>query len=136
MRQIPVAALLLCLAGLAAGWTPAAAGDGQKKSKSEEFQSQFLVFGTVFSEQGAILQGAEIEVRWAGERKVRWRERADRRGEFGVRVPMGAEYEMTITAKGFVAQVRKVDARTGNREDVVFRMAPFPAKQKEGEKKK
>ncbi len=34
----------------------------------------------------------------------------------------GAEYEMTVMAAGYQEQARKIDARTGNREDLVFRL--------------
>ncbi len=87
---------------------------------------QFLIFGTVFEESGFLLPGAEIQVRRAEEKKVRWRQNSDRRGEFGVCVPPGAEYELTVKAKGFEEQSRKIDARTGNREDLIVRMKPLP----------
>ena len=92
---------------------------------------QFLIFGTVFEEAGFLLPGAEIQARRAGEKKVRWRQHSDRRGEFAACVPPGAEYELTVKAKGFEDQSRKIDARTGNREDLVVRMKPLP----EGKKK-
>ncbi len=119
-------AVLLLLAGAAAA--------GQQ-NRAEQFRSSFLLFGTVFAEPGALLPGAEIEVRRADEQKYRWRARADRRGEFGIRVPLGAEYELKVTARGFQEQVRKVDARQGSREDLVFRLRPAPQKARQGAKK-
>ena len=106
------------------GSTQKAEAAPAKKSKTEVFERQFLMFGTVFTEQGFSLPGAEIRVRRAGERKVRWEARSDRRGEFAVRVPKGAEYELTVKAQGFQEQMRKVDARAGSREDIVFRLQP------------
>ena len=49
---------------------------------------------------------------------------SDHQGELGIRVPQGAEYEMTIEARGFKTDSRKVDARQGNRTDLTIRMAP------------
>jgi len=104
----------------------AAASSDRNKTQKKRLEEEFLVFGTVFTEQGFALPGAAIRVRRAGERKVRWQARSDRRGEFGVRLPMGAEYEMTVTAEGYQDQARKVDARAGTRVDFVFRLSPAP----------
>ena len=119
--------LVVSLAGIAV--RPAAADEkcGKKKQKLAE---QFLIFGTVFDERGYIVEGAEIRVRCAGEKKVRWKVWSDRRGEFAQRVPTGAEYELTVVAKGFTEQERKVDAREGNREDMVIRLEPAPKEKK------
>ncbi len=106
--------------------------DDKKKKPAEDF----LIFGTVFTEQGFALQGAKIEVRRAGEKKVRGRAVSDRRGEFGVRVPEGAEYEVTIEARGFVKDARKVDAKIGQRFDFVARLKPVAGAPKEGAEKK
>lgn len=130
---IQLAALLLSVAGFVlsasanrATAAPAALGsvirDAQSGKGSHE--NDFLLFGTVFTEKGFALPGAQIRVRRAGERKARWEARSDRRGEFAVRVPRGAEYEMSISAAGYQEQTRKIDARTGNREDLVFRLQP------------
>lgn len=99
-----------------------AAESGQRKKSTR--QQEFLVFGTVFTEQGFALAGAGIRVRRAGERKARWEARSDRRGEFAVRVPPGEEYEINIRAVSYQEQTQKVDAKTGNRADLVFRLAP------------
>lgn len=126
------AALLWGLIGLAVaasvnrpvaiGAAGVAASDAQAKKGSHE--DDFLLFGTVFTEKGFALLGAEIRVRRAGESKSRWEARSDRRGEFAVRVPRGAEYEMSVSAKGYQQQMRRIDARTGNHEDLVFRLQP------------
>ncbi len=123
------ALLAMCLL-VAALSPPGAADDKQKKTRAEELQSQFLVFGTVFTAQGSLLPGAEIEVRRTGEKKVAGRAISDRRGEFGIRVPKGAEYELKVKIKGFAGQSRKVDARNGERADVVIRMTAEREKKK------
>jgi len=50
----------------------------KEKEKKKAWANQFLLFGTVFTEQGFALPGCEIRVRRAGERKVRWEARSDR----------------------------------------------------------
>lgn len=119
------AALLLGMAGLAlaggAGRLTAEPGSDEQHNKASH-DSEFLLFGTVFAQEGLALPGAEVRVRRAGERKARWEARSDRRGEFAVRVPRGAEYEMSVRATGYREQTRKVDAKSGRREDFVFRL--------------
>lgn len=110
-------AAALLLAGAAASGAP---------EKKPPLAKQFLAFGTVFDERGFALPGAEIRVRRARERKVRWRAWSDARGEFGLRFPTGEEYELKVVAKGYGEESRRIDARTGVREDLVFRMQPSP----------
>ena len=82
----------------------------------------FLIFATVFTDQGFALSGARVRVRRADEKKAKWEATSDRRGEFAVRVPEGAEYEMTVEANGFRPEVRKIDARKDTRTDLTIRM--------------
>lgn len=82
----------------------------------------FLIFATVFTEQGFALPGARVRVRRADEKKPKWEATSDRRGEFAVRVPEGAEYEMTVEASGFKPEIREIDAREDNRMDLTIRM--------------
>ena len=111
----------LLLVGL--GSTAARAG-AQKKTKEEEFARRCLLFGTVFTEQGLSLPGAEIKVRRVSEKKFRWEGNSDRRGEFAVRVPTGDDYEIAVKAKGYAPLTRTVDAKSTNRVDLVFRLQP------------
>ena len=107
---------------LAANGTAALAAGAQAQKGSH--QDDFVLFGTVFTEKGFALPGAEIRVRRTGERKPRWEARSDRRGEFAVRVPRGADYEMSVSAKGYEQQTRRIDTRVGDREDLIFRLPP------------
>ena len=83
----------------------------------------FLVRGTVFTQEGFALPGAELRIRRTSEKKIRWQTVSNSRGDFAVRVKMGADYEVTVRAKGFAQQSVPVDAKTGDRyKDLVFRM--------------
>jgi hypothetical protein len=112
---------LLLLGGWVVSIRPATA---QKKSKQEALANEFLIYGNVFTQQGLLLPGAEVKVRRLSEHKQRWETQSDRRGEFAVRVPRGDQYEITIKAKGYMPLSRPVDAHSGDRQDMVFRMQP------------
>lgn len=111
-----------------AGQTPAPEKNEKKKKHSHEHD--FLLIGTVFTEKGFSLEGAELHVRRASEKKFRWEARTDRRGEFAVRVQQGADYKLIVRAPGYQEQMRAVDAKSGDREDLVFRLAPAEGKSK------
>ena len=100
------------------GWT------GVPQSSSATHTHDFVIFTTVFSEQGFALPGARVRVRRADEKKFRWEAMSDRRGELAVRVPQDADYEMTVEARGYKAQSQKVSATEGNRADLTIRMEP------------
>jgi len=103
--------------------------------KEKETARDFLIFGTVFNDRNYALQGAKVSVRVAGEKKVRGDATSDRRGEFGLRVARGAEYEVTVEARGFETDVQRVKTSTGvTREDLVFHMSAKPAKGTGGKK--
>ncbi len=123
----------MCTAAACLGLALAAGAAAQ--SRADKLRETFLVFGTVFTGRGQLLPGAEIGVRRGDEKKYRWRAVADRRGEFGIRVPMGAEYEVRVRAKGFAEETRKVDARQGSREDLTFRLSLPAEKPRQGEPK-
>jgi len=131
---IPVGALLVLIglvpspgvAPLRATHTASGmAADGAQRRKGTH-QGDFVVFGTVFTQRGFVLPGAEVRVRRAGERKTHWEARSDRRGEFAVRLPRGAEYELSVRAAAYQEQTQKIDAKTGNRADLVLRLSPKP----------
>jgi hypothetical protein len=106
---------------------PAAASSAESSSKQAQNKSghanDFLVRGTVFTPEGLALPGAELHIRRASEKKFRWKDAANSRGEFAIRVKMGADYEVVATAKGYQDQSVPVNASTGERfKDLVFRM--------------
>ena len=65
----------------------------------------------MYTERGFALLSAKVRVRRSDERKFPWEAIFDTRRELGVRVKQGAEYELTIEARGFKPQTRKIDAR-------------------------
>ena len=85
--------------------------------------NDFLIRGTVFTEKALSFPGVQLRIRRSGEKKFRWEDRTNSRGEFAIRVPQGIQYEMVVHAKGFADQARTIDARNGSAENnVVFRM--------------
>jgi opacity protein-like surface antigen len=110
--------------------TPPAA-QPQSSSSSKHAKSKyshandFLIRGTVFTDKALSFPGVQLRIRRAGDKKFRWEDRTSSRGEFAIRVPQGAEYEIVVHAKGFADQAKTIDARTGSAENnVVFRMEP------------
>jgi hypothetical protein len=87
--------------------------------------NDFLIRGTVFTDKALAFPGVQLRIRRAGEKKFRWQDSTNSRGEFAIRVPQGAQYEMVVHVKSFADQTRTIDARTGSGENnVVFRMEP------------
>lgn len=103
---------------------PASSSSSSKpQSKKYSHASDFLIIGTVFTEKGYAFSGVELRIRRSGEKKFRWDSHTNSRGEFAVRVPQGADYEMIVHAKGFSDQTKSIDAKSGVAEArMVFRM--------------
>jgi len=100
---------------------PPAPDRAQKQKYSHA--NDFLIIGTVFDPKGYAFPGVQLRIRRSNEKKYRWDSYTNSRGEFAVRVPQGADYEMVIRAKGFADQTRAVDAKTGVSEArIVFHM--------------
>jgi len=121
MWRVALLLALTCSWGVVSA--PAARAGAQSSSKSHAHD--FVIFATVFTAHGFALPGARVRVRRADEKKFRWEAMSDRQGELGIRVKQGAEYEVTIEARGLKPQTRKVDAREGNRQDLTFQMEPL-----------
>jgi len=87
--------------------------------------NDFLIRGTVFTDKALSFPGVQLHIRRAGERKFRWEDSTNSRGEFAIRVPQGTQYEMVAHVKSFADQTRTIDAQTGSGENnVVFRTEP------------
>ncbi|MBZ5700665.1 MAG: carboxypeptidase-like regulatory domain-containing protein [Acidobacteriia bacterium] len=106
---------------------PAAPSTKQAPRKRPSHADDFLIRGTVFNDKALALPGAEIRIRRNGDKKFRWETLTNSRGEFAVRVPRGADYELNVRAKGFAAEKKELDAKSGAREEnTVFRLTPAP----------
>src|SRR5215813_210131 len=101
----------------------ASAESSNKKKTSSRHQHDFLIKGTVFTQEGLSLAGARIRIRKEGEKSFRWHDEANSRGEFAIRVIQGAQYEVVVDARGFKELLKQVDATGSDRvQEVVFRM--------------
>ena len=102
---------------------PASSSSSKPQNKKYSHANDFLVIGTVFTEKGYAFPGVELRIRRSNEKKFRWDSHTNSRGEFAVRVPQGADYEMIVHAKGFTDQTKSIDAKSGVAEArMVFRM--------------
>jgi hypothetical protein len=102
---------------------PRESSSQQKPGAPSVHSNDFLVRGTVFTQEGLALPGAKLRIRRAAEKKFRWDTVSNSRGNFAVRVKMGADYEVVASAKGFQEQSQPVNAASGERfKDLVFRM--------------
>lgn len=111
---------LLCFAGAASAFRLASAAQNPNGKHAHDF----VIFTTVFTDRGFALFGARARVRREEEKKFRWEAMSDHQGEFAIRVPQDAQYEMTIEARGFKTETRKIDTREDNRADLTIRMDP------------
>ncbi len=102
---------------------PAVTESSNKRKSSSRHQHDFLIKGTVFTQEGLSFAGARIRIRKAGDKSFHWRDVANSRGEFAIRVVQGAQYEVVVDAKGCKEQKTSVDATGSERiQDVVFHM--------------
>jgi hypothetical protein len=105
--------------------TPASPAASSSSEHARSHAADFLIIGTVFTDRAMAFPGVQLRVRRASEKKFRWQTYTNSRGEFAIRVPQGAEYEMVILPKGFIEQTSAISAKSGISEDnVVFRMQP------------
>jgi Carboxypeptidase regulatory-like domain len=115
--------------------SPKAATNASSPSKPGKHNTSrandFLIVGTVFTPQGLSFPDVRLRLRRSGEKKFRLETYTNSRGDFAVRVPRGAAYEILVQSKGFADQTRTVNTEISDTQDrVVFRMEPL-----QGEKK-
>jgi hypothetical protein len=104
---------------------PSAPASSSSKHSRNSHANDFLIIGTVFTDKAYAFPGVHLRVRRATEKKFRWESYTNSRGEFAIRVPQGAEYEIVVVAKGFSDQSKPISAKSGISEDsVVFEMQP------------
>ena len=112
--------------------SPAQSSSSEKPKKPKySHANDFLISGTVFDPKGYAFPGVQLKIRRSTEKRFRWDDFTNSRGEFAVRVPKGWEYEMVVQVKGFADQTRELDAKSGLSEArIVFRMEPGGGKNK------
>jgi len=94
-----------------------------KKSTKFPHADWFLIHGTVFDDKSLSLPGAQLRIKRQGEKKFRWNTYTNSRGEFAIRVPPGADYEVVVQSKGFAEATQPVNAKNGlSDETLVIRM--------------
>jgi Carboxypeptidase regulatory-like domain len=104
---------------------PRSSSSSKDSKQKYSHANDYLIHGTVFTDKALSFPGVQLRIRRSGEKKFRWQDLTNSRGEFAIRVPQGTQYEIVVHAKGFSDQTRTIDARTGSGENnVVFRMAP------------
>src|SRR5258707_14204763 len=82
----------------------------QKYSHADDF----LIRGTVFTDQALSFPGVQLRIRRADEKKFRWEDTTNSRGELAILVLQGTQYKLVAHAKSFSDQTRTVAARTGS----------------------
>jgi hypothetical protein len=105
---------------------PSASNTASSGKQKYSHANDFLIRGSVFTDKALSFPGVRLRIRRVGEKKFRWEDYTNSRGEFAIRVPQGSEYEMVVHAKGFADQIKVVDAKNGSdaNNDLVFRMQP------------
>ncbi|MCU1239536.1 MAG: hypothetical protein JWO71_262 [Candidatus Acidoferrum typicum] len=122
---VPSAAFPIPIPQDAPASQPQSSSSSKNSKPKYSHANDFLIRGTVFTEKALSFPDVQLRIRRSGEKKFRWEDRTNSRGEFAIRVPQGTQYEMVVHAKGFADQAKTIDARSGSGENnVVFRMEP------------
>ena len=103
----------------------AAAGATSARSAQKTRTSDFLVYATVYNDQGFTVANAKARMSVAGENKWRWETTSDSQGEFALHVPEGAQYVLRVDAKGYEALTQDVDASQTDRSDLGLHLVPL-----------
>jgi hypothetical protein len=113
---------------------PAPSSSSKHPKQKYSHANDFLIRGTVFTDKALAFPGVQLRIRRTSEKKFGWQDATNSRGEFAIRVPQGAEYEVIVHAKGFSDQAKTIEAKKGLTEErLVFRMEP-PATEKGAKK--
>jgi hypothetical protein len=103
------------------GQTASAGANASGKSKPVP---SFLILGTIFDERTLSLHGVQVRIRRSGEKKFRWETYTNTRGEFAVRVPPGAEYEVVTHMKNYQDQTESVDSKMDVQQRLSIKLEP------------
>ena len=89
----------------------------------------FLIYGTVFTDKGLAFSNVRVRIRRVGEKKFRWDDVTNSRGDFAFRVPKNASYEVVVHVKGFLDQTKTAEAKAGSTDQTLaFQMEPAGGK--------
>lgn len=78
------------LAAVSVALLSSVATPGQSASRQTR-KDYALIFGTVWNAKNEPVYGIPIKIRRANEKKARWEQVSDHRGEFAQRLPVGAQ---------------------------------------------
>ncbi len=71
------------------------------------------------------MQGVRLRIQRVDAKKPHWEAATNFRGEFAVRVPQGADYQIAAEVKGFAKQSQAVNGKDGAAEEkVIFHLEP------------
>jgi hypothetical protein len=118
--NIPRVSLALTLFSICAAVGAASAASAQKAHTPD-----FLVYATVYNDQGFTVPNAKARMSVAGENKWRWETASDSQGEFALHVPAGAQYVLRVDAKGYQSQTQDVDTTQTDRADLGLHLVPL-----------
>lgn len=109
--------------------TPETSKCAKPAKHKHTWADDFLIHGTVFNDKGLAFPRVEVRIRRVSEKKVRWHDATNSRGDFAIRVPYDASYEVLARARGFRDQAKTVDAKAGlTDETLAFRLEPLGGK--------
>lgn len=103
-----------------------ASAESSSTSKAKRSHANdLLIRGTVFNEHGLSMQGVRLRIQRVDAKKPHWEAATNFRGEFAVRVPQGADYQIAAEVKGFAKQSQAVNGKDGAAEEkVIFHLEP------------
>jgi hypothetical protein len=100
-----------------------------KNPKKYSHANDFLIRGSVFNDKALSFPGVQLRIKRSGEKKFHWETVTNSRGDFALRVPQGAKYEIVVHVKGFADQTRAIDAQgAGGEQSYTFRLQPLGGK--------
>jgi hypothetical protein len=91
----------------------------QEKKSAKDYA---LIYGTVWNAENRAIAGVPVKIQRVGDKKAKWQQVSDRRGEFAQRVPPG-ENEYVVVAdikvpKGGTKPQTKVHVQNNERVDI------------------
>ena len=118
----------ILLIELLIGWVCLGSAGARPRPEGGPEKPYALIFGTVWGPSNAALYAVRVKLRREGDKKAKWEQYSDRRGEFAFRVPAGkATYYVSADLKGYklpdgsklqAGEDVKVDIENDERSDI------------------